>query len=321
MKILKGFFIVVFTLIIIVVVVIFIGLKYFEYRNTNYYKYATPLGDVEKKYTPLGDYEIDYVEFDANNEIYDKFEIWYPAELDNTNTTYPLVIMANGTGIKASKYKEVFKHLASWGFIVVGNEDENSRSGKSSSDSLDFMIELNKNSDHVFYNKIDLNNVGIGGHSQGGVGAINALTNYNNGIYYKAIYTASTTSPYWGQENILGLSWTYDSSNIKIPYFMVAGTGYADAGTAMNINATKGQGICPIYGMLDTYNSIPNNVNKVMGRQVGMDHGDMLRSADGYMTAWFMYYLKGDKYAGTAFIGNDAEILYNLNWQDVKKND
>ena len=37
--------------------------------------------------------------------------------------TYPLVVMVNGTGVAASKYKPIFEHLASWSFIVIGNED------------------------------------------------------------------------------------------------------------------------------------------------------------------------------------------------------
>ena len=55
-----------------------------------------------------------------------------------------------------------------------------------------------------------------------------------------------------------------------------------------------------------------------MAREVGKDHGDMLRSADGYMTAWFMYWLKDDTEAGKAFFGENAEIFTNSNWQDVK---
>lgn len=57
-----------------------------------------------------------------------------------------------------------------------------------------------------------------------------------------------------------------------------------------------------------------------MARRVGKDHGDMLRYADGYMTAWFMYYLRGDTEAGQAFFGENAEILFNENWQDIKIN-
>lgn len=52
-----------------------------------------------------------------------------------------------------------------------------------------------------------------------------------------------------------------------------------------------------------------------------MEHGDMLRYADGYMTAWFMYYLKGYADAGTAFFGENAELPNNPNWQDVRVNE
>lgn len=71
--------------------------------------------------------------------------------------------------------------------------------------------------------------------------------------------------------------------------------------------------------MSETYDYIFDAVTKVMARRVDKDHGDMLRDADGYMTAWFMYYLQGDQYAGTAFFGESAEILSNSNWQDTIK--
>lgn len=162
-----------------------------------------------------------------------------------------------------------------------------------------------------------MDKIGIGGHSQGGAGAIKAVTTQDNGKLYKTIYAASTTSPYWGQENVFGLEWSYDISAINIPCFMVAGTGFADAGTAEDITATEGQGICPLWALNESYAAIPAAVPKVMAREVGKDHGDMLRSADGYMTAWFMYWLKGDETAGIAFFGENAELFSNSNWQDA----
>jgi hypothetical protein len=46
----------------------------------------------------------------------------------------------------------------------------------------------------------------------------------------------------------------------------------------------------------------------------------MLMRSDGYMTAWMLYQLTGDEEAGTVFLGENAEILHNANWQDVEKN-
>lgn len=63
---------------------------------------------------------------------------------------------------------------------------------------------------------------------------------------------------------------------------------------------------------------MPEGVDKVIARRTDADHGDMLYTADGYMTAWFMYWLKGDEAAGKAFFGENAELLSNPNWQDVR---
>lgn len=280
--------------------------------NEKYYENTNPAGDIEKKYTALGSHSVLSVGYKSSNEKCKRYAIWYPSDMTSGNKKYPLVVMANGTGITAPKYKEVFMHLASWGFIVVGNEDENSWSGESSAQTLDFMIALNQNKSSIFYQKIDTANIGIAGHSQGGVGAINAVTNQKNGKLYKAMFIASTTHLELSQ----GLGWPYEASKIQIPCFMVAGTLKVDAGDG--VEGSTSVGIAPLFSLQENYKSIPQSVSKVMARRKDKDHGDMLRSADGYMTAWFMYYLKGDAEAGKAFFGKDAELFGNPNWQDVK---
>ena len=269
---------------------------------------------LEKKYTIKGNYAVSYFEQHSDDKTIKKFQIWYPSELTmnkNNDKKYPLVIMANGTGIMASRYKPVFDHLASWGFIVTGNEDGKSGNGKSSSITLDYMISLNSNKDSQFFNKIDLNNIGIGGHSQGGLGAMNAVINHNNGINYKVIYTASAPSS--GLAGFLKASYG-DISKLNIPYFQTAGTLKFDAGIDEN------SGIAPIWSLKEKFDFVPDNVTKIMARRVNTDHGDMLTHADGYMTAWFMYWLQNDSEAKKVFFGNDAEILFNQNWVDVDKN-
>lgn len=315
-------------LVVVILIVLGVGgcsaiLHFLNERNTNYYKYATPVGKIEAKYIDLGSFDVAQVEYDAGNDVYGKYEIWYPSELQDGLQKYPLVVMANGTGIKASQYKEVFKHLASWGFIVIGNEDENSRTGESSAATLNFILNENANIDSIFFGKIDTANIGIAGHSQGGVGAINAITNQTNGSNYKTAFAASATSRYHADElNKTASGWSCDLSKINIPIFMVAGTGMMDAG---NMDAYSSgpllegsaQGICPLWWLEECYDAIPESDSKVIARMVGKDHGDMLRSADGYMTAWFMYWLQGDMEAGDAFFGIQAEISNNSNYQDV----
>lgn len=315
-KMLKIILMIVIAAVLLIVSGFSVLLAIANHQNKNYWKYTKPAGEIEKKYTAMGELEVSYTEFEAKTDTYGKYEIWYPTEMKDSDTKYPLVIMANGTGVRASKYQEVFKHLASWGFIVVGNEDDSSLSGSSSAETLDFMLAQNDDTSSEFYSRIDVDNIGIAGHSQGGLGAVNAVTNQENGNRYKAMWIASATSPYWGQDDVFGAAWRVDMGKIGIPCFMVAGTGPTDAGTATDITQKEGQGICPLWGLTESYNAIPAGTPKVMARLIGKDHGDMLRYADGYMTAWFMYYLKSDEYAGGAFFGDNAEISTNANWQD-----
>lgn len=320
MKIIKRILIAVLGLVVAAAAGFFAVLAFTGYKNEHYYKFARPAGEIEKKYTALGPCEVSHAELDADGGSYGQYQVWYPAEMTDSRETYPLVVMANGTGIKASQYGEVFGHLASWGFIVAGNGDENSRTGASSAATLELMLSLNEDESSEFYGRIDTDNIGIAGHSQGGVGAINAVAAQENGHMYKAIFTASATSPYWGQDDVFGPEWSYDMGKVGVPCFMVAGTGGIDAGTAADISAREGQGICPLWGMSECYDAIPDSVGKVMARAVGKDHGDMLRGADGYMTAWFMYWLQGDREAAGAFLGADAEILTNELYQDQRSN-
>ncbi|MBS1363607.1 MAG: alpha/beta hydrolase [Bacilli bacterium] len=322
-KLLKGIGITILAIILVGVALLFVMCGVADNRNKNYWKYAKPYGEIEKTYTALGSYEVSIAEYNSNNS-YKKYEVWYPTEMNSNSNKYPLVIMANGTGVKASQYKEVFKHLASWGFIVAGNEDDNSRSGDSSSKTLDYLLQLNEDSNSVFYQKIDTDNIGIAGHSQGGVGAMNAVTEQANGIKYKAIWTASTTSRCHADNlNKKDGGWTCYPNKINIPIMMVAGTGATDAGNLDHYTETVGkdevQGICPKWWLEECFNEVINAPTKIIAREKDKDHGDMLRYADGYMTAWFMYHLKGQTSADF-FAGETSELMSNKNWQDVKVN-
>ncbi len=100
---------------------------------------------------------------------------------------------------------------------------------------------------------------------------------------------------------------------------MAAGTGTSDDAGVADPNEEYA-GVAPLSSLIENYDSINDTVFKVRGRAAGAEHGDMLARSDGYLTAWMLYQLKGDVEAGTVFLGGDAEILHNSNWQDVMKN-
>ena len=288
--------------------------------TADYYAQTQTGGEIEETYTAMGEYDVDYAEYPAQDLLIKQYKIWYPSALaGEEGREWPIVVMANGTGVPASRYTPVFRHLASWGFVVIGNEIQNSWSGGASAGALDLLAELNEDPSSLFYHKLDLDNVGSAGHSQGAIGAINAVTTQPNGDSYKALYLASTPSSLYAST----LEWAYDPALIDVPCFMTAGTGLLDAGEAGSPEvAEEAQevSIAPLWSQEENYGLIPDSVPKLRARRTGADHAEMLPWPDGYMTAWFMYWLQGDEAAGRAFFGPDAEIVHNPLWQDIEKN-
>ena len=173
--------------IVLAVIILAVGgcsvlLGIMNHKNENYWKYTETSGTIEAKYTALGEHEVSTKEYDANDATIGKYAVWYPSDLGNSDNKYPVVIFANGTGSTSDTYKAFFKHLSSWGFIVVGNDDKNTRTGASLNSTIDFLMQENENKDSIFYHKIDLDNIGIGGHSQGGPAVFNMVTNQEHGI-------------------------------------------------------------------------------------------------------------------------------------------
>lgn len=313
-----------FLLLIAVVVVGVVALILFAlHKESNYYKYTEAVGEIEQKYTAFGDKEVSCQEYDANDDVIGKYAVWYPSELESSNTQYPVVIFANGTGSTLSTYKPFLTHLSSWGFISVGNDDENTRTGASLEETIKFLIAENEKKDSIFYHKIDLDNIGIAGHSQGGPAVFNMVTNQEHGSMVKALYAASATSSY--HTMVMADGWEYDISRVNIPTFLTAGTGSWDAGNATSKEQVTddkngvAQGICPLWSLQENYSLLPETVDKVIARKKNVDHGDSYKQFDGYMTAWFVYHLQGDTEAGKAFaIG--GELSANSLYQDVQTN-
>jgi hypothetical protein len=278
----------------------------------DYFKDFLSFAPLELKYSQTGEYEVSTLADPSDNDRIKKVRFWFPAELADNSRRYPVIVVVNASGTPASSYEPFFPRLASWGFVVVGNEDGQTGNGKTASITLDFM--LNVPSDSVLAGKIDYNNMGIIGYSQGGAGAICAVTNYENGAYYKAMFTGSAAYPTLARN----MGWEYDISKVTIPYFMVAGTGKSD--DSGSDPETSFGGVSPLSALTSNYNSISDDVQKVRARAVGAEHEQMLMRSDGYMTAWMLYRLTDDEEAAKVFAGDNAEILHNNNWQDVEKN-
>lgn len=306
-------------IVIVVLVIIVVGIVknivmlLIPWLSYNYYEDFASNSKLEKKYSGLGNYEVSLVKYKVNDKNIGKVRIWYPKELESTDETYPMIVVVNASNVKALNLKAAFKRLASWGFIVVGNDDSQSGSGETISKTLDYVLNLDSNS--ILYDKIDKDNIGITGYSQGGAGAIRAVTEYENSKYYKTIFTGSAAYALLAKN----MGWDYDMSKVTIPYFMTASTGVSDDRGIENIETEFG-GVAPLSALIDNYDGMTDEVFKIRARVKNAEHGDMLVRTDGYMTAWMLYHLQNDDEAKQAFIGDNGEILTNINYQDIEKN-
>lgn len=286
---------IVFLVLIALIAVLLFWLSTRPFVPNDYIKTVDVGGELEAKYLAMGAYEVKYTEADAPEE-WKKFEAYYPSELEWSERTYPVVVFANGTGVYASKYKALFKHLASWGFIVLGNEDPSTCTGTSADATLAWLLGQNDNPDSVFYQRVDTEHIGISGHSQGGVAVFNAISEQPHGERYTCAVSLSPTE----LEVAMAIGLDYDPSKMSVPTLILA--------------APENDVITP-EGVKNLSDAIP--AHTVTALRPGMDHGKMLYSADGYVTAWFMWLLQGNQEAAQVFAGEYPELLSNPMYRDA----
>ena len=308
-KVLKVLGIIVLVIIIVIAAVLFYLSRKGSSLSEDYQSKVATGGDIEAKYLKNGVYETSYYEI-AAIQNFSKYEIYYPTELLTSDKEYPVIVVCNGTGWPGSRSKPLYEHYASWGFIVIATEEEYSWNAFGADMCVGLLKKLNdtesieldgfEDKKNVFYGHIDFNNIGIVGHSQGGVGVVNAITNSDHQDIYR---TAAALSP-TGKELALGIDWPYDATKINVPILLISGAGGGDDWVVTG------------EGLADIYNDI--SANKVMARRKDTDHGKTQFSEDGYVTAWFMWQLQGDAEAAKAFTGSAPEIMNNPLYQDQR---
>ncbi len=266
---------------------------------------------LETYFSQRGSHAVKSLEVSCEEEGYNQYKIWYPADLESSDRSYPVIVMCNGTGsgymegmTDAEGYVAHCVQIASWGFIAVANNESDSHSGESAVKGARLLLDWNEEEGNIFYEKVDTARIGVTGHSQGGVGCLNAATRHGGQSIFKSIYSVSGThldlaTGLWGEDA------AYDISLIQVPCCFAAGTGaFEDI-------------VIPLSGLQANYDAVREGVPAIMMRRKNCEHGEMLSKGDGYLIAWFLYTLCDDVDAAKAFCGENAEITINTNWQDV----
>jgi dienelactone hydrolase len=213
------------------------------------------------------------------------FTIFYPKQM---NGRHPIITWGNGTGAPTNAYEDFLGHLATWGFVVIASDSSNTGTGMEMIDGINYMLKENERYFSPFYGQLDTENIGSIGHSQGGAGSINTAVD-------DRVKCAVPIAPAQGEISL-----------VNCPIFLIA--GYQDT-------------LVPYYWVQFTSYALAN-APTIFGILQNVQHGPFAENyirAKGYITAWFLYYLKGNKYAGRAFV-DECEICHNPDWTVYRKN-
>ncbi|UNT96045.1 chlorophyllase/cutinase-like alpha/beta fold protein [Allobaculum mucilyticum] len=146
---------------------------------------------------------------------------------------YPILVLCNGTGVPLSKYESLARHYASWGFVVIGTEGEYAWNGFGAEmcvrhlerlEEMKTIEENNTQKENPFYHRLDLDRIGIIGHSQGAAGVFNAITAQPHHEIYKAAVALSLTNLQLAEN----LEWDYDPKKVETPVLLISGAGGGD---------------------------------------------------------------------------------------------
>jgi hypothetical protein len=280
---------------------------------------APPNGPIEQRFRANGPWAAEY---QANIGCCDsagfKFTAWFPTVLGQGGFRHPIITWGNGTGAPPEAYDFLLRHLASWGFVVIASRQPNAGSGAELRDAIAYLRAENARSGSRFYQKLALDKVGAMGHSQGAVGAVNAMRD-GAGTVRTAVALAIPAQQFCPQMG------------------HCADTGELTSGAMLFVNGTLDKTISPstqadgVQGLQSNqayYRATPKALPKAWGALTGVAHSDLMGQPDcpkgvdpdchsgvqgflGYPTAWLMDQLQGDPQAHSAFVDGSGEFFLN----------
>lgn len=264
------------------------------------------------------------------------------------NTRYPVVTWANGTNAQPTQYEYLLKHLASWGFIVIAVNDRNTGVGESTWMAAQYLLDANDNVASPYYQKIDVDNVGAFGHSQGAMGAIGALLWSQlvaggdvrpDGKKIKTVISVALP----GQNS--GCSSACTTATLPAGASIFLMTGLNDGAISPSTSPTDSNPSLGLNSIAAYYNAVPAGVTKakatasdatspqtlapghndIQGRPQCQPVSSYCRNGAyrylGYPTAWLMWQLKGDTTARSIFVKPGGELFTNTSlWQYTDSN-
>ncbi len=130
--------------------------------------------------------------------------IYYPsfiegsnAQIDTLNGPYQVIAFGHGFFMQNSYYISIFKHLASYGYVVIAPQFPDVNHLQLGFDLIfcaNYIKSQNQNPDSSFYQLIDTTKIGLSGHSMGGGASLLAAAN-DASVTVAAPLAAAETNP------------------------------------------------------------------------------------------------------------------------------
>lgn len=130
--------------------------------------------------------------------------IYYPSysegsgvQIDTSNGPYPIIAFGHGFAMQNSYYISLFKHLASYGYIVIAPQFPDVSHLQLAYDLLfciNHIKNQNTNPSSIFFRLVDTGKTGLSGHSMGG-GASLLASSLDSTITVVAPLAAAETNP------------------------------------------------------------------------------------------------------------------------------
>jgi hypothetical protein len=247
---------------------------------------------IEAHYRAAGPWAISTGTYtDASGNSYDLF---YPTQLGAGGFKHPILTWGNGSFGKTSDVKAVLTQLASWGFVTIASISGWTGTGNEILTGAEDLVSLNSDPFSMFYNKLNTDEVGAIGTSQGAGGTVRA-TLHSGGLIKTAV-PISLPAPMWVTQ-----SDGFNVAQLAVPVLFLGGSNDLL--------------IAPPWALLGYYIEVPGAAAMMVLN--GADHLTIKNNPGGYLgyiTAWLMYQLQGEQYARGAFVGDPPEANTNTNW-------
>ncbi|MEV0246061.1 hypothetical protein AB0H76_05665 [Nocardia sp. NPDC050712] len=257
-----------------------------------------------------------------------KFDLWRPTDLGAGGFQHSILVWGDGTNAVPAQYSYLLRHLASWGFVVVATQNQQTGSGQEIIESLDYLLAQAADPASVFHGRLDANSVGAMGHSQGASGVLNAMLRSNGRI--KTAVPLELPAQIWCNTG----KWCPDTRALTAgSVFLVNGSQDGIISPSTQTQPWQSAGL---QSNRAYFEAIPEQLPKAWATLIGPNHNDVQGKPTcaeasfpcgtgvygylGYPTAWLLAQLRGDTAARWAFTVGGEFTTPSRNWSNQSTN-